>query len=260
MIAKISELGVFYISLLTCLGRSLCFFSRVVFIKNKIRPFLKEVIKEIYKLGFLSLLIILLSSLFIGMVLALQGYNTLVKFGSDSHLGPLVALSVVRELSPVITCLLFAGRSGSSLTAEIGLMKSTEQLTTMEIMGVEPMSRVVAPRFWAGIVSVPILSVIFSVVAIFGGYLVGVQFLGIDSGIFWNNIQSSMGFWSDIFCGIVKSFVFSVFILWIAVYQGYYCKPTSEGIAMATTKTVVISSIMILFMDLFLTVIMMGGW
>jgi phospholipid/cholesterol/gamma-HCH transport system permease protein len=194
------------------------------------------------------------------MVLALQGYNILEKFAASDELGPLVALSVARELGPVVTGLLFAGRAGSSLTAEIGLMKATDQLSSMELMAVDPLQRVVAPRFWAGFYSLPLLTIIFSMFAVFGAYAVGVEWIGLDQGSFWSNMQASVDFRIDIVNGIIKSIVFGFFTTWIAVYQGYSCVPTSEGISHATTRTVVFSSLVILGLDFVLTAMMMGGW
>lgn len=217
-------------------------------------------IEQLYSEGVLSLAIIIVSGLFIGMVVGLQGYNTLVKFGASQALGQLLALTVVRELGPVVAGLLFAGRAGSALTAEIGLMKATEQLSGMEMMAVDPLHRVISPRFWAGFISMPLLAIIFSTVAIYGGYLVAVQWVGMDAGPFWTNMQSSVQFWGDIFNGIVKSIVFGFVIVWIAVFQGYHCVPTSEGIGRATTKTVVYASLAILGLDFVLTAMMLGSW
>jgi phospholipid/cholesterol/gamma-HCH transport system permease protein len=216
-------------------------------------------IQQLYAVGVLSLVIIVVSGLFIGMVLGLQGYTILVKFGADQALGQLVALSLVRELGPVVTALLFAGRAGSALTAEIGLMKTTEQLSSMEMMGVDPLRRIVAPRFWAGQISMPLLALVFSAVAIYGGYLVGALWLGVDEGAFWANMQSAVDFYEDVTNGIIKSIVFGTITTWIAVYQGYTCLPTSEGIGRATTRTVVYSSLAILGLDFFLTAVMFGG-
>ena len=213
-------------------------------------------VKQIYSVGVLSLVIIIISGFFIGMVLGLQGYTILVKFGAEQALGQLVALSLVRELAPVVAALLFAGRAGSALTAEIGLMKATEQLSSMEMMGVDPLKRVIAPRFWAGIISLPLLTIIFSAVAIYGGHSVGVETLGVDDGAFWSNMQSSVDFYDDILNGIVKSVVFGFVITWISVFQGMDCVPTSEGIGRATTRTVVYSSLSILGLDFFLTAVM----
>lgn len=218
----------------------------------------KRLIQQLYFVGVLSVLIITLSGLFIGMVLGLQGYTILVKFGAEQALGQLIALSLVRELGPVVGALLFAGRAGSALTAEIGLMKTTEQLSSMEMMGVDPLKRVVAPRFWAGQIAMPLLSLIFTVVAIWGGYMVGVQWLGVDSGSFWSNMQQNVDFHLDIMNGVIKSIIFGTVITWIAVYQGVECDPTAEGIGRATTRTVVYSSLATLGLDFFLTAVMFG--
>ena len=194
------------------------------------------------------------------MVVGLQGYNTLDKFGATAQLGQLLALSITRELGPVVTALLFAGRAGSALTAEIGLMKATEQLSSMDMMGVDPLWRIIYPRFFAGLISLPILSLIFSAVAIYGGYFVGVSWLGIDSGSFWSNMSASVDFKLDVVSGIIKSIVFGFVTTWVSVYQGFDCIPTSEGISRATTKTVVYSSLLILGLDFILTAMMIGGW
>lgn len=216
--------------------------------------------EQIFAVGFLSLIIIVVSGLFIGMVLGLQGEHTLSSFGATQQLGQLVALSVVRELGPVVTALLFAGRAGSSLTAEIGLMKTTDQLASMEMMGVDPLSRIIAPRLWGGLISMPILTVIFSAVAIYGGYLVGVKWLGLDPGTFWSNMQAGVNFKEDVLNGIIKSVVFGFVVTWIAVFQGFASEPTAAGIAKATTKTVVYSSLAVLGLDFVLTAVMLGGW
>jgi len=214
---------------------------------------------QIYKVGVLSLIIIVVSGLFIGMVLGLQGYNILIDYGSEQAVGQMVALTLVRELGPVVTALLFAGRAGSALTAEIGLMKATEQLSSMEMMGVDPLRRVIAPRLWAGFISMPILAIIFSSVGIFGGMLVSVDWLGVFEGAFWSNMQSSVDFSEDILNGLVKAVVFGLVCSWIAVFQGYDLVPTSEGIGIATTKTVVYSSLSVLSLDFLLTAVMFGG-
>ncbi len=218
----------------------------------------KRLVNQLYFVGVLSLVIIVLSALFIGMVLGLQGYTILVKFGAEHALGQLIALSLVRELGPVVGALLFAGRAGSAVTAEIALMKSTEQLSAMEMMGIDPLRRVIAPRFWAGQISMPVLALIFNCVAVMGGYIVGVDWLGVDSGAFWANMQSAVDFQDDIVNGIIKSVVFGTVIMWIAVFQGIECVPTSEGIGRATTRTVVYSSLAILGLDFFLTAVMFG--
>lgn len=216
------------------------------------------IVQQLYSVGVLSLLIIVVSGLFVGMVLALQGYNTLVDFGAEESLGIVVALSLVRELGPVISALLFAGRAGSALTAEIGLMKATEQLSGMEMMAVDPLARVVAPRFIAGIISLPLLAMIFSAVGIFGGYFVGVGLLGVDQGAFWSQMQAKVSFGDDIVNGIIKSIVFGIVATWIAVYEGYDTLPTSEGVSRATTRTVVHTALAVLGLDFVLTALMFG--
>ena len=218
-------------------------------------------IYQMYRVGVMSLLIISVSGLFIGGVLGLQMYSILVTFGSEAMLGTAVALTLLRELAPVVAALLFAGRAGSALTAEIGSMKQTEQLASMEMIGVDPLKQIVAPRLWAGIVSLPMLSVIFAAIGIVGGKLVGVDFLGADDGSFWNSMQASVEFWKNVFNGtIVKSFVFAILCTWIAVYQGYACEPTPEGIATSMTRTVVYSSLCVLGFDFVLTAVMFGGF
>ena len=216
---------------------------------------------QMYRVGVLSLSIISVSGLFIGGVLGLQMYSILVSFGSEAMLGTAVALTLLRELAAVVAALLFAGRAGSALTAEIGSMKQTEQLASMEMIGVDPLKQVVSPRFWAGVFSLPMLTVIFAAVGIIGGKLVGVDFLGADDGSFWSSMQSSVQFVKDVLNGtIIKSMVFALICTWIAVYQGYACLPTPEGIATAMTRTVVYSSLCILGFDFVLTAVMFGGF
>lgn len=225
------------------------------------RPQLKNIpltIKQIYFVGVQSLLIIVVSGAFIGMVMALQGYTVLVDYGAEESLGPMVALSLLRELGPVVTALLFAGRAGSALTAEIGLMKATEQLSSLEMMAVDPLRRVIAPRLWAGIIAMPMLAVIFSAVGILGGQVVGVDWLGVDAGSYWSVMQASVEFEKDVGNGIIKSLVFAVIVTWIAVFKGYDSVPTSEGISKATTETVVYSSLAVLGVDFVLTALMFG--
>ncbi|AKU23367.1 lipid asymmetry maintenance ABC transporter permease subunit MlaE [Massilia sp. MB5] len=214
------------------------------------------VVEQLHFIGNYSMLIITLSGLFVGMVLGLQGYYTLNKYGASESLGLLVALGLTRELGPVITALLFAGRAGTSLTAEIGLMKAGEQLSAMEMMAVNPIARVLAPRFWAGVLAVPLLASIFSAVGVLGGYLVGVQLIGVDDGAFWSQMQGGVDIWKDVFNGFVKSVVFGVAITFIALYQGYEAKPTPEDVAGATTRSVVVSSLMIWWLDFMLTALM----
>ncbi len=217
------------------------------------------VIRELYFTGVLSLIIILVSGLFVGMVLGYQGYYTLQTYGSESALGVLVALSLVRELGPVMAALLFASRAGSAMTAEIGLMKATEQLSAMEMMAVDPIARVVAPRFWAGFISMPLLAAMFSAMGVFGGYLVGVVQIGVDEGSFWSQMQSAVDFQKDIMNGVIKSVVFGFAVTWISLFEGYDAPPTAEGVSGATTRTVVTSSLAILALDFLLTAFMFGG-
>jgi len=216
-------------------------------------------IREIYFAGVLSLVIILVSGLFVGMVLGLQGYHTLQRYGSSEALGVLVALSLVRELGPVVAGLLFASRAGSAITAEIGLMKATEQIAAMEMMAVDPIARVVAPRFWGGVISMPILAALFSAMGIYGGYLVGVKLIGVDEGAFWSQMQAAVDVREDVLNGVIKSFVFGIAVSWIAVFEGYDAPPTAEGVSGATTRTVVTSSLAILALDFMLTALMFTG-
>lgn len=220
-----------------------------------LRP--RLVVQQLYFVGQLSMVIIVLAGSFVGMVLALQGYRTLIRFGAEESLGVFVALVIVRELGPVVTALLFAGRAGSALAAELGLMKATDQLQAMEMMAVDPIKRIVAPRFVAGLLAMPLLAAIFAVMAIgvAGGHAIGVELLGVDTGSYWSQIRSSMDF-GDVSDGIIKSLVFGFAVTWIALYQGFHAAPTSEGVANATTSTVVISSLSILALDFILTAFM----
>jgi phospholipid/cholesterol/gamma-HCH transport system permease protein len=220
-----------------------------------LRP--RLLVQQVYSVGVLSLIIIVLSGSFVGMVLALQGFRTLVRFGAEESLGVFVALVIVRELGPVVTALLFAGRAGSALAAEIGLMRATDQLSAMEMMAVDPMRRVIAPRFLAGVIAMPLLSGIFCVMAIgiAGGHAIGVELLGVDAGSYWSQIRSSVEL-EDIRQSFVKAAAFGATVSWIAVYQGYHAPPTSEGVSRATTSTVVVSSLSILALDFVLTAFM----
>ncbi len=256
MINNIQQLGRNTLGLISGLGRaSLLLLSAILHIPNPRKGF-PLLVKQLYAVGVLSLLIIIVSGMFIGMVLALQGYTILVGYGAEASLGPMVALSLLRELGPVVAALLFAGRAGSALTAEIGLMKATEQLSSMEMMAVDPLRRVIVPRFWAGIISMPLLAAIFSAVGILGAHLVGVDWLGVDAGTFWSVMQNQVDFRGDILNGIIKSGVFAFVVTWISVYKGYDCVPTSEGISRATTSTVVQSSLLVLGLDFILTALM----
>lgn len=260
MMNQVAALGHFGIEVIRKYGKAGIILYSAIFRIPNVRKGFPLVIQQVFAEGVLSLLIIMVSALFIGMVVALQGYHTLSKFGASQQLGPLVALSVARELGPVVTALLFAGRAGSALAAEIGLMKATDQLSSMEMMAVDPLQRVIAPRFWGGVISMPCLTIIFNMIAIYGAYLVGVKWLGMDAGAFWSNMQSAVDFHLDILNGIYKSVVFGIVVTWIALYQGYDAIPTSSGIANATTRTVVYSSLAVLGLDFVLTAMMIGGW
>ncbi len=258
MLDRLQRLGRAGIGFFERLGRAHLFLLRTLAGVPGVllRPTL--VIKQLYMVGVLTLLIILVSGFFVGMVLGLQGYNTLSDFGAEDSLGVMVALSLVRELGPVVTALLFAGRAGSALTAEIGLMKATEQLSGMEMMAVDPMKRVIAPRFLAGFISMPMLAAIFSLVGVYGGYFVGVGLLGVDDGAFWSQMQDRVDLHDDILNGVIKSFVFGFVAVWIAVFEGYDSVPTSEGVSRATTRTVVHTSLVVLGLDFILTALMFG--
>ncbi len=218
------------------------------------------IVREVYYAGVQSLIIILVSGLFVGMVLGLQGHETLQKYGSEESVGVLVALALVREMGPVVSALLFASRAGSAITAEIGLMKATEQLSAMEMMAVNPVARVVAPRFWGGVLSMPLLALLFSAMGIFGGFVVAVVLIGVDNGAFWSQMQAAVDFRQDVVNGIIKSLVFGVAVSAIATFEGYEAPPTAEGVSGATTRTVVTSSLAILALDLLLTAFMLKGW
>lgn len=260
MIANsLQQLGRSTVQIVVGYGRAAVMLAGVLFAIPNIKKGLPLLLKQMYVIGVLSLLIILVSGLFIGMVLALQGYTVLVKFGAEGMLGPLVALSLLRELGPVVTALLFAGRAGSALTAEIGLMKATEQLSGMEMMAVDPLRRIIAPRFWAGVICMPLLALIFNAVGILGGHLVGVEWLGVDAGSYWSAMQANVDLYQDVFNGVIKSLVFAFIVVWIALHKGYDAMPTSEGISQATTQTVVTASLAVLGFDFILTALMFGG-
>jgi len=255
----LQSIGTFIIDTLASLGRSVAFLINVLlgFKDVVVRP--RLLIREIYSVGVLSLLIIFFSAIFVGMVVSLLGYTILVDFGGEESLGMLVSLTLVRELAPVLGALLFSGRAGSALTAEIGLMKATEQLASMEMMAVDPIRRIVAPRFFAGFISLPILTVIFMAVGVYSGYIVGSEWKSVDAGAFWSQIQNKVEFRHDIINGIIKSVVFAFVVTWIAVYQGYNAMPTSEGVSKATTNSVVYSALAILGLDFVLTAIMFAS-
>ena len=258
MLDQLQALGHWALSRFERLGRGFLFFLRMLGGLPSVLARPRLLLRELYSVGTLSLLIILVSGVFVGMVLGLQGYVTLVKFGAEESLGVVVALTLVRELGPVVTALLFAGRAGSALTAEIGLMKATEQLSGMEMMAVDPMKRVVAPRFLAGVLSMPLLVAIFTAIGVYGGWFVGVGLLGVDDGSYWSQIQSKVDLREDVINGLVKGVVFGVVVTWIAVFEGYDTVPTSEGVSRATTRTVVNSSLAVLALDFILTGIMFG--
>jgi phospholipid/cholesterol/gamma-HCH transport system permease protein len=254
----IANLGRAFLNAIERLGRATLFLYEVLLESRALGRRFFLIIQQVYAVGVLTLLIILVSGLFVGMVLALQGYNTLVKFGAETSLGLIVALSLVRELGPVVTALLFAGRAGSALTAEIGLMKATEQLAGMEMMAVNPITRVIAPRFLAGLIAMPLLAALFSAIGVLGGHLVGVGLVGVDAGAYWSQMQSGVDFYDDIVNGVIKSAVFGLVVAWIAVFEGYDAVPTSEGVASATNRTVVYSSLAVLALDFILTALMLG--
>jgi phospholipid/cholesterol/gamma-HCH transport system permease protein len=256
---SVRSIGHHAVDIVWRLGYASRFFALTVASSGPTFRRLRLLVREMYFTGVLSLIIILVSGLFVGMVLGLQGYHTLQTYGSESALGVLVALSLVRELGPVVAALLFASRAGSAMTAEIGLMKATEQLAAMEMMAVDPIARVVAPRFWAGVISMPLLAALFSAMGIFGGYLVGVVLIGVDEGSFWSQMQAAVDFRNDIMNGVIKSFVFGVAVTWISLFEGYDAPPTAEGVSGATTRTVVTSSLAILGLDFLLTSFMFRG-
>jgi len=257
----VALLGGSLLDWLESVGRAGIFLVQSIFrFPVRFKESIRLLVTQLYSVGVLSLVIVVVSGAFIGMVLALQGYSILAKFGSEEAVGQLLALSLLRELAPVVTALLFAGRAGSSLTAEIGLMKATEQLSSYEMMGVDPLRRIIAPRFIAGVICLPLLSLIFSATGIIGGLVVSVSWLGVHDGAFWSLMQQSVYFDTDIVNGFIKAVCFSIVVTWIAVYQGYECVPTSEGIGKATTRTVVLGSLAILALDFVLTAAMFGDF
>ena len=245
---SIFTLGAFTRLFFTLIAKSSVIFSRP-----------RLVIQQVHFIGNYSLLIIGISGLFVGFVLGLQGYYTLTRYGSEQALGLLVALSLVRELGPVVTALLFAGRAGTSLTAEIGLMKAGEQLAAMEVMAVDPVRRILVPRLWGGIIAMPILAAIFSMLGIIGGWVVGVLMIGIDPGSFWSQMQDGVDVFNDVLNGVIKSVVFGLVVTMIALYTGWNAKPTPEGVSRATTRTVISGSLAVLGLDFLLTALMFSN-
>ncbi len=252
----LARLGLATRTKLADIGRAARLFLRLLRLSGPTLRRFALVRDQIHFLGNYSLAIIGVSGLFVGFVLGLQGYYTLQRYGSSEALGLLVALSLVRELGPVITALLFAGRAGTSLTAEIGLMKAGEQLSAMEMMAVDPVRRILAPRFWGGLIAMPLLAAVFSAVGVLGGYVVGVLMIGVDPGAFWSQMQGGVDVWKDVGNGIVKSVVFGVTVTFIALFQGFEAQATPEGVSRATTRTVVVASLAVLGLDFILTALM----
>jgi phospholipid/cholesterol/gamma-HCH transport system permease protein len=255
----LARLGRAGIDALGAVGRGHLLLAHMVAGSSEVvrRPWL--LVAQIYNVGVLSVLIVVVSGLFVGMVLGLQGYYVLSQFGAEESLGVMVAASLVRELGPVVTALLVAGRAGSALTAEIGLMKATEQLSGLEMMAVDPVRRILTPRLWGGIIAMPFLAAMFSAVGAVGGYFVGVGLLGVDDGAFWSQMQSKLDFDEDLVNGVIKSLVFGVVVTWIALFQGHDAVPTSEGVSRATTRAVVHSALAVLGLDFVLTALMFGN-
>ena len=252
----LARLGLGTRTKLADIGRGARLFARLLQLTGPTLRRFSLVRDQIHFLGNYSLAIIGVSGLFVGFVLGLQGYYTLQRYGSSEALGLLVALSLVRELGPVITALLFAGRAGTSLTAEIGLMKAGEQLSAMEMMAVDPVRRILAPRFWGGLIAMPLLAAVFSAIGVLGGYVVGVLMIGVDPGAFWSQMQGGVDVWKDVGNGIVKSIVFGITVTFIALFQGFEAQPTPEGVSRATTRTVVVASLAVLGLDFILTALM----
>jgi phospholipid/cholesterol/gamma-HCH transport system permease protein len=259
IVAGLRRIGAGTVSAIARSGYAARFFVAVLMHSPTAFHRVRLTMREIFFSGVLSLVVIMVSGLFVGMVLGLQGYDTLNKYGAGDSLGIFVGLSLVRELGPVVAGLLFASRAGSAVTAEIGLMKTTEQLSAMEMMAVDPLARIIAPRFWGGVISMPLLAALFSVMGVFGAYLVGVRLIGVDNGTFWGNMQAGIDFWPDVTNGIIKSIVFGIAVSFIAVFEGFDAKPTAEGVSAATTRTVVGGSLAILALDFILTVFMFRG-
>ena len=252
----IEQLGAKTLSFVQHLGRAALFLLAALLRSGTVLRRPRLIIRQMYFSGVLSIVIIAVSGLFVGMVLGLQAYTQLAKFKSADILGYMVAAAMLRELGPVLAAILFASSAGGAMTSEIGLMKTTEQLEAMNVMAIDPVARVIAPRFWAGVLSMPLLASIFNVAGVYGAYLIGVKYFGMDNGVFWGQMQNNLDFYYDVVNGLIKSLVFGVVVTLIAVYQGFYAKPTSEGILRANTRTVVSSSLTILAVDFMLTALM----
>lgn len=244
-VEAISGWGRIFCLLLALLKQSFIIFQRP-----------RLVVEQVHFIGNYSLIIIAVSGLFVGFVLGLQGYHTLSSYGSEEALGLLVALSLIRELGPVVTALLFAGRAGTSITAEIGLMKSGEQISAMDVMGINPMRRILVPRLWGGMIAMPVLAAIFSAIGIMGGWFVGVGLISVDTGAFWSHMQAGVDIFHDVLNGVAKSIVFGIAVMLVALYEGWYCEATPEGVAKATTRTVVHASLLVLGLDFIMTALM----
>lgn len=255
----ITKIGEKLINLISDVGIATLLLKKIIYAIINLKKNIKNFLRNIYFIGVLSLGLILLSGIFIGMVVGLQGYYILKKFGTEEIIGQMTALTIIRELGPVVSALLFAGRTGASLTAEICLMKNTDQLTAMEMMGINPIIKVISPKFWACILSMLILALIFIVISIFGSYISTVLWLNVDSNVFWTSVRENIDIKIDILNSLIKSLIFGFIISWTAIYQGLHSKPTTEGIALSTTNTVVYSSFIILSLNFFLTA-MMFNW
>jgi phospholipid/cholesterol/gamma-HCH transport system permease protein len=260
MTTFIRNLGFRTIDSVLQLGKTTVFLAKVLTRTTWYRGLFQDILRQVYQLGFQSLGVIVVSAIFIGLVLSLQGMHTLAKFGALSQLGPMIALSILREMGPVISALLFSGRACSALTAEIGLLKASDQLDSMTMMGIDPLLRIIVPRFWSGILGLPMLNLIFCAVAIWAGYYYSTQYMMLDDGMFWSMMQNSVSWENDIKNGMMKSVVFAVVLVWIALYQGMQCNPTANGISQATTKTVVLGALGVLACDFILTALMIGDW
>ncbi len=260
MTLLLRNLGFWILQWINHLGQTSVFLGQIIAKTGWYKGVVNDVLKQTYNLGCKSFGITTVSALFIGLVLSLQGIHTLEKFGALSQLGPMISLSILREMGPVISALLFSGRACSALTAEIGLLKASDQLDAMKMMGIDPLTRVIVPRFWSGILGLPLLNLLFCAVAIMAGYWYATQHIMLDSGMFWANTQGAVSWQVDIKNCMIKSVVFAVLLLWIALFQGLNCNPTANGISRSTTRTVVLGALCVLCSDFILTALMIGDW